>query len=74
MDREVLLMADVKDLGAQGDVVHVSEGYARNYLFPKKLAAVVTTATRKRIEKMKKEREVALKQELEAAKEMASRL
>ncbi len=74
MDREVLLMADVKDLGSVGDVVNVSEGYARNYLFPKKLAAVVTAATRKRLEKIQKEREVARKLELEAAREMAAKL
>jgi len=74
MDREVLLMADVKDLGAQGDVVNVSEGYARNYLLPRKLAAPVTAATRKRLEKMQKEREAARKLEVEAARELAARL
>lgn len=74
MDREVLLMADVADLGSEGDVVKVSEGYARNYLLPRKLVAPVTAATRKRLEKIQKEREVVRKAELEAAKEMATKL
>jgi len=74
MDREVFLMADVKDLGSEGDVVKVSEGYARNYLLPKKLAAPVTAATRKRLEKIQKDREAKRKIELAAAKEMAEKL
>jgi large subunit ribosomal protein L9 len=48
---EVLLMADVADVGAEGDVVSVADGFARNYLFPSKRAAPVTQATRKRLEK-----------------------
>ena len=74
MDREVFLMADVKDLGSEGDVVKVSEGYARNYLLPRKLAAPVTAATRKRLEKIQKERETLRKAELAAAKELAEKL
>jgi len=74
MDREVLLMADVTDLGSEGDVVKVSEGYARNYLLPKKLAAPVTAATRKRLEKIQKEREAKRKVELDAAKNMAAKM
>jgi large subunit ribosomal protein L9 len=74
MDREVFLMANVADLGSEGDVVKVSEGYARNYLLPKKLAAPVTSATKKRLEKIQKEREATRKAELEAAREMAAKL
>ena len=74
MDREVLLMADVADLGSEGAVVKVCEGYARNYLLPRKLAAPVTAATRKRLEKLQKEREAVRKTELEAAKEMAAKM
>lgn len=54
---EVLLMADVSDLGEEGDVVNVADGYARNYLFPRKLAAVVTSATRRQLVKMREQRE-----------------
>ena len=42
MSTEVLLMSDVNDLGAEGDIVKVADGYARNFLLPKKLAAPVT--------------------------------
>ena len=35
---KVILLADVKSQGKKGEVINVSDGYARNYLFPKKLA------------------------------------
>ena len=54
---EVLLMSDVDNLGQAGDVVRVAPGYARNYLLPKELAAPVTTASLRRLDKLRKERE-----------------
>ncbi len=39
---EVLLLKDIKDIGFAGQVVKVKEGYARNFLFPHKLAKVAT--------------------------------
>ena len=35
---KVILLADVKSVGKKGDVVNSSDGYARNFLFPRKLA------------------------------------
>lgn len=67
MALEVILMADVQGLGVEGDVVKVSEGYARNYLLPKKLAASVTDATRRQLEKKQRVRAAALAQEKEAS-------
>ncbi len=44
---KVLLLDDVKGLGDAGQIKEVAEGYARNYLIPKKLAVVATPATLK---------------------------
>jgi large subunit ribosomal protein L9 len=74
MATEVLLMADVEDLGSEGDVVHVSDGYARNYLFPKNLASAVTEVTRRRLEKMRRDRATAHKAKISEATELADRL
>lgn len=71
---EVLLISDVENLGAEGDIVHVSEGHARNYLFPKKLAAPATEAMKKRLQKMRQVREEEKKAKLEAATDLAQRL
>ncbi len=49
---EVMLMQDVKELGALGAVVSVKDGYARNYLFPQKLATPVTPAARRQMVKL----------------------
>ena len=68
------MMADVKDLGAEGEVVTVADGYARNYLFPRSLGAPVTEATRRRLAKMRAEREAEQKAALEGAREAAARL
>ncbi|MBN1558513.1 MAG: 50S ribosomal protein L9 [Lentisphaerae bacterium] len=74
MAKDVLLMADVADLGVEGDVVTVAEGYARNYLFPQRLAAPVTEATRRRLEKMQREREAAATARRETAERTAQQL
>lgn len=37
---KVILQKDVKNVGKVGDVVNVSTGYARNYLFPRKMAEI----------------------------------
>lgn len=50
---EVILKEDVINLGHQGDVVKVAEGYGRNYLLPRKLAIQATSANKAVIEQMK---------------------
>lgn len=57
MAKEVILMDTVKDVGIAGDVVTVKDGFARNYLFPRKLAAPVTEATRRQLAKLTRDRE-----------------
>lgn len=39
---KVILLADVKNLGKKGEVINTSDGYARNFLFPRKLASEAT--------------------------------
>lgn len=47
---EVILREDIDKLGARGQVVQVAQGYARNYLFPRRLAVAATAANKKIIE------------------------
>lgn len=68
MSVEILLMQDVKDLGTQGQVVRVTEGFARNYLIPRKLGAPVTDATRRQLAKLQAIREAEKKAAVEAAR------
>lgn len=51
---QVLLLKDVEGLGKAGTVKNVSEGYARNYLFPRKLAVPATPAAMKDAEAIRK--------------------
>ena len=74
MATEILLMSDVKDLGVAGDVVKVADGYARNYLLPQGLAAPVTKASLKRLEKLRKEREELARIRLAEARAKADQI
>lgn len=67
---KVILSKQIKGLGNVGDIVKVKDGYARNYLFPKKLALPDTKANIERAEKLKKE---AIKQ-LEMSKVKAQEI
>ncbi len=60
---EVILREDFETLGARGAVVKVADGYARNYLFPKRLAVRATESNRKIVEQ---EREAYLRREAKA--------
>lgn len=51
---KVILKEDVKNLGHMGEVVNVSDGYARNFLFPKKFAVEANTKNIKEFEHNKK--------------------
>ncbi len=71
---EVILRDHVENLGRRGEVVKVADGYARNYLLPRKLAVAATDANKKWIER---ERKVADTRELEersGAEAVATRL
>ena len=71
---EVVLLEDVKALGKKGQIVKVNDGYARNFLFPKKLAVEADNAA---LNELKNREEAAAhhkKEEIAAAKETAARL
>ena len=74
MQVEVMLMDDVKKLGKSGQVVKVAAGYARNFLFPKGLAAVATEAAKRRLKKLELERAARAAEEKKAALEVAKKL
>ena len=74
MATELLLLCDVENLGEAGAIVKVADGYARNYLLPKDLAAPVTEGARRRLEKLRKEREELSKIQRAEAETKASRL
>ena len=48
---KVVLLKDVRNMGKRDDILTVSDGYARNFLFPQKLAAEATPGTLKEIER-----------------------
>lgn len=72
MSIEMILMQDVKDLGTAGQVVKVSDGYARNYLVPHKLAAAVTEGNRRQLAKLQVQREIERKAAKERALDLAA--
>ena len=71
---KVILLEDVKSLGKKGDVVKVSDGYARNMLFPKKLGIEATAGNMKNLEQKRKIDEKNAAEELKKAQEFAKDL
>ena len=71
---EVILREHVESLGRRGDVVKVAEGYARNYLLPRKLALPVTDHNKRQIERERKVAEARDMEEKAAAEAIAVRL
>ena len=60
---EVILLEDVKSLGKKNQVVKVNDGYARNFLFPKKLAVEATAVNKNSVEIHNKAEEAKRKAE-----------
>jgi large subunit ribosomal protein L9 len=71
---EVILRDHVEKLGKRGEIVKVSDGYARNYLLPRKLALPATEGNRKHVERERKIMETREAEEKSQAEAIASRL
>ena len=71
---KVILNADVKPHGKKGDVVNVSDGYARNFLFPRKLAVEATVSALDDVRKKEEARVRREAQERKSAAELADKL
>lgn len=71
---KVILQKDVKDLGKIGDLVTVSQGFARNFLFPRKMAAVATETKVKEYEHLKRVAEIKKKKAVAERKELLNKI
>jgi large subunit ribosomal protein L9 len=71
---EVILRDHVEHLGRRGEIVKVADGYARNYLLPRKLALPATDANKKWVERERKITEARDLEEKGAAEAIATRL
>ena len=70
----VILLKEVADLGGKGDIVEVSNGYARNYLLPKKMAMKATEGAIKQADKLRRMRIEAEARAKDEAEELARNL
>lgn len=71
---KVILLEDVKSLGKKGEIVNVSDGYARNMILPKKLGVEATPKNLNDLKLQKANEEKVAKENLEAAKAFAKEL
>ena len=71
---EVILRQSVEKLGSPGDVVKVSNGYARNYLLPRGIAVIATEGNKKQIEAQRQRLEAAEDSRREVAQTQATTL
>ncbi len=71
---KVILLEDVKGQGKKGELISTSDGYARNFLFPRKLAKPADAGSIKQIENKRESEAFHLAQEKAKAEELKSRL
>lgn len=71
---KIILLQDEKKLGKTGDIVEVSEGYARNFILPRKIGVEATPKNLNDLKLKKAGEEKRAKEQLEAAKALAERL
>ena len=71
---KIILLADVKGVGKKGETINANDGYARNFLLPKKLGVEATNANINTLNLQKKAEEKRKADELAAAKELGAKL
>ncbi|MCI8640051.1 MAG: 50S ribosomal protein L9 [Coprococcus sp.] len=71
---KVILMQDVKALGKKGEIVDVNDGYARNFILPKKLGLEANSKNLNDLKLQKQNKEKIAQENLEAAKDLAAKL
>jgi large subunit ribosomal protein L9 len=71
---KVVLTQDVKGQGKKGQVINVSDGYARNFLFPKGLATEANAATMNELKNKESSKQYKIATEKAAAQELAQKL
>ena len=71
---KIILLEDVKSLGKKGEIVNVSDGYARNMLLPKKLGAPATPKNLNDLKLQKAHEEKLAKEVLEAARALGEKI
>ncbi len=71
---KVILLEDVKSLGKKGEIVNVSDGYARNMILPKKLGLEATSKNLNDLKLQNQHAEKVAQENLEAAKKFAEEL
>ena len=74
MSIEVILKEHVEHLGSRGEIVKVADGYARNFLFPRKLALKVTDENKRQVERDRAKAEQREAEERTIAAALAKRL
>lgn len=71
---KVILLKDVKGTGKKGEVKEVSDGYARNFLLPKKMAVVADNTNVKELNEKNKSKELKAQKEYEEAVELGKKM
>ena len=71
---KIILRQDVDELGLEGDIIHVANGYGRNYLIPKGIAFEATPQNRKTLELQRKKIEVRRVKAREEAEKLKKRV
>ena len=71
---KVILLQDIKGVGKKDQIINANDGYARNYLFPKKLAVEANAENLSKLKAKNESKEYQKEQEKEAAKKIADKM